>query len=264
MTLHLIIEAAVHWVHVLAAITWVGQTFLFSSFERRLETIHSDENVAGRMWMVHGGAFYLLEKQRVPEIMPMKLQWFKWGAAITWVSGAVLLGLRFYVTGIVVGPGTGKAVSMMVGVGSIIVSWLAYDLFVQYVASKDGRVFAALGLIFTLALHLTLRKFLSDPAAYIHVGAVLGTIMAANVWLRILPSHRSMIKHAESGSALEFLPPESGALRSKHNSYLAIPLVFIMIGNHYPWLTYASAYPTVALGAVLAVGWAVVRLIRGR
>ncbi len=256
------IEAAVRWIHVFAAIMWIGQTYLFIFMERSLEP-SDDSNVAGNLWMVHGGGFYLVEKQRIPKIMPMTLHWFKWEAAATWLSGVILIAIRYYMGGLLVEPEQSYGVAVAVGVGSVLLAWVLYDAMIRSPLGQNEKLFAVAGLVLVLALHYGLLQFLSSRAAFLHVGAALGTIMAANVWDRILPAQRKMIALAKEGKSPDPALMATGPLRSKQNSYIVVPLVFIMISNHYPSISYGNDQSTLVLGAILVVGWIFARLLRG-
>lgn len=288
------LQAVVRWIHVFAAILWIGQTYLFNFFEANLEPVAATgigeagdqpdeasgrersasasaskadapsdrDNVAGSLWMVHGGGFYLLEKQRLPELMPRTLHWFKWEAAGTWISGAVLIGLTYYMGGLLVEPGMSYWTAAAAGVGSIVAGWFAYDWLLRSPVGRNEALFAVVGLGLVVALHAGLEQVMSARSAWIHVGAVLGTIMAANVWLRILPSHHDMLAVAERGEVPDPSLMELGPQRSRHNSYTVVPLVFVMIGNHYPTISYAHPHAPWILAAVFVAGWAAARWMR--
>ncbi len=258
-----LIQAIVRWTHVFAAILWIGQTYLFHFLERNLEANPDEENVAGKLWMVHGGGFFFLEKQKVPELMPLKLHWFRWEAAVTWISGLVLLGLLYYLGGYLIEPTQDYGVAAAVGLGVLVVGWVIYDAMVRSALGRRVGAFAAVSLLLLLLVHFGLGQVLSSRAAFIHVGALLGTIMTANVWMRILPSQRAMIAAAKAGRRPDPTVMATGPLRSKHNSYLAVPLVFIMISNHYPTLSYGHDYSTAILGLLLVAGWGAAWLLRG-
>ncbi len=137
--------------------------------------------------MVHGGGFYLVEKQKQPEIMPRTLHWFKWESAVTWLSGVALITLTYYFGGLLVEPEQSYHTAAAVGIGAVLVSWVIYDLLVQSPLGKHDIVIAVIGFFALVGLSYGLRQVMSSRAAYIHVGFVIGTIMAANVWMRILP-----------------------------------------------------------------------------
>ncbi|MCH8121763.1 MAG: urate hydroxylase PuuD [Bacteroidetes bacterium] len=257
-----IVQMVVRWVHVFAAILWIGQTYLFNFMERSLEAT-DEENVVGNLWMVHGGGFYFVQKQKLPEILPLKLHWFKWEAATTWISGAILLGLAYYVDGLLVTPELSFGLAASVGIGSLIITWFVYDGLVRSPLGKHPILFALVTLLLILALHYGFSVVMSSRAAWIHVGAVLGTIMAANVWIRILPVQRQMLVAAKKGEAFDAGVADMGPMRSKHNSYTVIALVLIMIGNHYPTISYGSRYSTLILGLVVVIGWIAARMFSG-
>lgn len=256
------IKLVTRWVHVFAAILWIGQTYLFNFFERSLEP-SGRKNVVGNIWMVHGGGFYLLEKQRVPEIMPLNLRWFKWEAAVTWLSGAALIASTYYWGGLLVEPGMSQALAAATGVGVILGGWVAYDLAVRSPLGKHEALFGLVMFLLILGAAFLLLQTQSSRSAFLHVGGMLGTVMAANVWMRILPSQQKMIDRTKEG-----LPPDprastTGPLRSKHNSYMVVPLVLLMISNHYPTVAYGHPHNLAVLAALILVGWGFAKILRG-
>lgn len=257
------VRAVTRWVHVFAAIMWIGQTYLFNWLEANFtRDAGAKPNVSGSLWMVHGGGFYLVEKQKYPELMPKTLHWFKWESATTWLSGAVLIGITYYHGGLLVEPGQSMGVAAGAGIGSMVVGWALYDLLVRSPLGKSEKALAAVGFVLIVALAYGLRQVQSSRAAYIHVGAVIGTIMAANVWMRILPSQRRMLALAKEGKRPDPDLAARAPLRSKHNSYLVVPLVFLMISNHYP-NSYGSDYSYLIVGGLVLAGWAAAYVLRG-
>lgn len=258
-------QAIVRWIHVFAAILWIGQTYLFHFFERHLRREEGQaDGVVGDLFMVHGGGFYRLEKQRFRSPLPSMLHWFKWEAAATWLSGAVLIWLVYYNHSALVEEQMCFLLAVGCGVGAMVGGWLLYDLLVRSPLGRRPAWFAAVGLLLLVGLLFGLREVMAARAAWIHVGAVVGTIMAANVWLRILPAQRKILAAVEAG--LEFDPAiaATGPLRSKHNSYMVVPLVFVMLGNHYPTLTYAHSYAELILAGVVVLGWLAARWLLSR
>ena len=258
------IEVILRWTHVFAAILWIGQTYLFNFLERNLEAQQDQENVAGTLWMVHGGGFYFLEKQKIPEMMPQKLHWFKWEAAATWISGALLLGFLYYMGGYLVEPTQDFTLAAVVAIGLVIVGWGVYDGLVRSPLGKNVWAFSVVAFVLLLGVHYVLSEVLTSRAAFIHVGVLMGTVMTLNVWERILPAQRKMIAAAKEGKRIDPAVMATGPIRSKHNSYMVIPLVFIMISNHYPTISYGHDYSTAILGVILVVGWGMARLLRGK
>ncbi len=258
------LRAATRWVHVFAAILWIGQTYLFNWFEKNLvREPDAAENVAGTLWMVHGGGFYLVEKQKVPELMPKTLHWFKWEAATTWLSGALLISITYYHGGLLVEPEQSFGVAAGIGVGMLVVGWAVYDLMVRSPLGKNEYVLAAIGFVVLIALAYLLPRYMAPRAVYIQLGAMVGTIMAANVWMRILPAQRKMLALVKDGQKPDAALSATAPLRSKHNSFMVIPLVFIMISNHYPTISYGHPFGWAILGALILVGWGAAKVIRG-
>jgi uncharacterized membrane protein len=257
------LKAIVRWVHVFAAILWIGQTYLFNWFEKNLETDATTRpNVMGSLWMVHGGGFYFVEKQKNPELQPRVLHWFKWESFTTWLSGLVLLVVTYYMGGLLVEPEQSVGLAYACGLGVMVLGWVVYDLLVLSPLGKHNVVVAAIGWVALVALAFGLRKVMSSRAAYIHVGFMVGTIMAANVWMRILPAQRKMIAAAKEGKVPDSALKARGPQRSRHNSYMVVPLVFIMISNHYPTISYGNDYSWAILGGVLLVGWVAAKIMR--
>jgi uncharacterized membrane protein len=256
------------WVHVFAAILWIGQTYLFNWFEKNLEVDPKtgDRNIVGNLWMVHGGGFYTVEKQRHPEIMPKTLHWFKWEAATTWISGVFLLAFTYYMQGggaLMVEDNQNKHLAFAIGIGLVLVGWVVYDLIVMSPLGKNDIAVGVIAFFALVGISYGLPQFMSTRAAYIHVGFLVGTIMAANVWMRILPAQRRMLAAAKEGKRPDEKVSARGPQRSKHNSFMAIPLVFIMISNHYPTISYGNKYSWLILAVVLLAGWTTARILRG-
>ena len=264
-SVHEWLNLLVRWFHVFAGILWIGQTFLFSWLDKRLEEV-TQTNPSAQVWMVHSGGFYLVGKQRMPELLPQKLHWFKWEAASTWLSGMMLLILVYYAGGLMVDDavsqiGTGTAVA--VGLGLLPLAWVAYDFLWRSPLSRFPVAASSVSFFLLLALAFGLTHLLSGRAAYIHVGAVMGTLMAANVWLRILPAQRQMVAAISQRIAPDSALAARSKARSKHNTYMVVPLVFIMISNHFPSATYGNEYNWAILGVLVLVGWGAAKVLRG-
>lgn len=257
-----IVEAVTRWVHVFAAILWIGQTFLFHLMERKMRPT-GEPSALGRMWMLHGGGYYVVEKRAYAATMPEDLTWFKWEAAATWVSGIILLGLTYHAGGFLVEPGQNVGLAAGLGFAALIAGWAVYDLMVRSPLGRNALLFGAASLVLLAGLHAGLLQVMSGRSAYIHVGAVIGTIMAANVWTRILPSQRRMIAAAKSGEEPAKSVESLGPVRSRHNSLMVLPLVLIMVSNHYPTITYGNDASTLILAVILVVGWMTARHILG-
>src|SRR5712692_4982253 len=257
------------WIHVFAGIMWVGTTYYFTWLDARLteeEKAVLNTGKTAQIWMVHSGGFYLVEKRKVPDELSRKLHWFKWEAGTTWLSGMALLVVVYYLGGgalidrDVADISLGAAVG--VGVGVLILGWLIYDLLMISPLGRNERLFALIAYILVVGTTYSLTRVLSGRAVYIHVGAMFGTIMAANVWMRILPAQRKMIAALKEGRKPDAALAALARLRSKHNTYMVVPVVFIMVSNHFPTATYGNKYNWIILAVLILVGWAAAKLIR--
>ena len=243
----------VRWAHVVFGIAWIGASFYFNFLENSLNrTENLRDELAGNLWAVHGGGFYYLEKYKIaPKEIPKHLHWFKYEAYFTWLSGFVLLIIVYYLNAKVylidpqvmdLAPKTAVAI----GIGSLIVGWFVYDLLCKSRLSKNPAVFGLILFLFIAGASYLLLQVFSARAAYIHVGALIGTMMVGNVFRVIIPSQKAMVKAAIEGTPVNPQLGKNALLRSRHNNYLTLPVIFIMISNHYP-STYGSAYNWIVL-----------------
>ena len=190
--------------------------------------------------------------------MPRELHWFKWEAYATWLSGASLLVLVYYLGAgaFLLNPDVADLsarAGIAIGVGAILGGWLLYEVLCRTPLIERSRLFAVLGLLLGTATAWALSHALSGRAAYMHVGAAVGTIMAANVFLVIIPAHRALVSAVEAGREPDAARGRAAARRSLHNNYLTLPVVFVMISNHYP-MTYAHPHGWLILGALALIG----------
>ncbi|MFM8313576.1 MAG: urate hydroxylase PuuD, partial [Deltaproteobacteria bacterium] len=203
------------------------------------------EGVEGEVWMVHSGGFYQVERRKIgPGTMPKTLHWFKWEAAFTWITGVLLMAVVYYSGGgalLFDAVNTSSNVPQAIGFSLLLLpfSWLIYDSLWNSPLGKNVKLATLLSFIFMVGLVYGLSKFFGGRAAYMHVGAVFGTIMVANVWMRILPAQQKMIDATQEGKQPDFTLSAKAKLRSVHNSYLTLPVLFLMLSNHYP-MTYGS------------------------
>jgi len=257
----------VRWYHVMTAILWIGQTWLFTWFEGHFTPAEPpQDNVAGELWMVHSGGFYLVQKQKVPRILPRTLHWFRWEAALTWMSGLVLLTVVYYAGGIlrderVSTIGEGPAIAL--GLGLLPAAWLVYDFLCRSPVGRSEPATAAVGFLLIMGTAWGLLSVFSARAAYMHVGAALGTLMVANVWDRILPAQRRMVAAAREGVASDPGLAAQAKLRSKHNTFMVVPLLFIMLSNHFPTVSYGHEHAWLRLGLFVLLGWGAAKVARG-
>jgi uncharacterized membrane protein len=244
------------WVHVFVGILWIGQTYFFTWLDGRL----TEE---GQVWMVHSGGFYVVERRKAPG--PRELRWFRWEAAFTWLSGMILLAVVYYMGGALVDTDVrdiSVRTGIAVGLGLLVVAWVVYDLMVRSPLGNNGTLFGAVSFMLLIGVAYGLCHTFSGRAAYIHVGAMFGTIMTANVWMRILPAQRRMIAATKQGKMPDAALAAQAKLRSKHNTYMVVPLIFTMISNHFPVATYGYRYNWAVLAAFILAGWGAARLIR--
>ena len=255
------LNLALRWSHVITGVAWIGTSFYFNWLNSRLAPPddRSEPGVAGELWSVHGGGFYRVVKYTVaPPRLPGTLHWFKWEAYATWVTGFFLLVLVYYAgaASFLVEPG-GEHLSpiagIAVGIGTLVVSWLVYDALCR--SGLGSRPLALASLLFLLgtALGWELTRLLSPRAAYIHVGAAIGTIMAANVLMVIIPAQKEMVAALAQGRPPDATRGKQAGLRSLHNNYLTLPVLFIMVSSHYP-ATYGHPLNWAILAALAVIG----------
>ena len=257
------------WIHVFAGIMWVGTTYYFTWLDARLteeEKAALNTGIEPQVWMVHSGGFYVVERRKVPDLVSRTLHWFRWEAATTWLSGFALLVLVYYLGGgalidrDVLDISLGAAVG--IGLGVILACGFVYDVLMQTPLRRNEKAFAVVAYILIVAVAYGLTRVFSGRAAYIHLGAIFGTIMAANVWMHILPAQKRMIKALNEGRKPDERLSAQAKLRSKQNTFMAVPVVFLMISNHYPGATYGDRYNWVILSIMVLLGWVAAKFIR--
>ena len=262
------LNLGVRWIHVFAGIMWVGQTYYFTWLDGQFGKVEKkvrSNGTASVVWMVHSGGFYTVEKQNSLGVAPEQVRWFRWEALVTWVGGVVLLVLVYYVGDGLIDPDVAdisKQAGIAIGVGAMVAGWIIYDLAVRSPLGNSQAAFAGFGLVMTAAAGWGLMHVFSGRAAYIHVGAIFGTIMTLNVWMRILPTQRRMIAAAAAGEKFDASLGAQAKLRSKHNTFMAVPVVFLMLSNHFPVATYGNRYGWEILLALVVAGWGAAKLIR--
>jgi len=251
----------IRWTHVIIGIAWIGASFYFVFLENSLNrTQNLRDELAGNLWAIHGGGFYYVEKYKLaPKEIPKDLHWFKYEAYFTWITGFLLLIVVYYsqaqftmVGDIQLGPG----IAVAIGIGSLAIGWFGYDLL-----CKSALVHKPVGFFVVMFLFIVLEAWLlslvlSPKAAYIHVGATMGTMMAGNVFRVIIPSQKAMVQAAKNNQPLDPSLGKHAGLRSLHNNYFTLPVVFIMISNHFP-STFGHPYNWAILGGLILVSTAI-------
>lgn len=250
------LNIVVRVMHVTFGIAWIGASFYFVFLENALNrTENVRDELAGNLWAIHGGGFYYLEKYKnAPKTIPKHLHWFKYEAYFTWISGFSLLFIVYYFNakGFLIDENVynmSPGAAITTGIGSLVVAWLLYDILCKTSLIKKGIWFALIGFLLAVGFAWFYSYVFSARAAYIHFGAMLGSLMVANVFFVIIPSQKAMVKAAKQGKPLN---PELGkhaGLRSLHNNYLTLPVLFVMVSNHFP-STFGFEYPWIILAAI--------------
>ncbi len=240
MSLHLWLEYLLRFAHLIAGIAWIGSSFYFiwldSSFESPKVPRH---NVEGELFMVHGGFYYQVEKRKIyPGELPEKLHWFKWEATLTWVTGFLLLIVLYYLKGAsLLVSNEVRSMSQLHAVGMslglIVLSWLIYDFLWNDKFIRSKTLSGIISIPYFAGLIYLNTLLFSGRGAFIQTGAVFGSLMLLNVWIRILPGQSKMIRDAQAGKVPDYSMSLKSKTRSVHNTYFIFPALFIMLSNHY-------------------------------
>ena len=250
-------------VHVVTGIAWIGASFYFIWLDNHLqapaETAATERGVGGELWAVHGGGFYHAQKYRAgPPAMPATLHWFKWEAYSTLLSGLFLLGIVYYAQpelSMVDAAVSNITPSMAVAFGImwIVAGWIVYDLLCRSPLARSGPALAAVLALLCAFAAYALCHVLPGRAAYLHFGAMLGTIMVLNVFFVIIPGQRALVAAAAEARPVDPMHGLRGKQRSVHNTYFTLPVVFTMFANHHAWI-YGAQWNWVWLIAMSAAG----------
>ncbi|MTJ04983.1 MAG: urate hydroxylase PuuD [Sediminimonas qiaohouensis] len=260
VTLGAWLEFAIRWLHVITAIAWIGSSFYFIALDLGL---HRDRTLPsgadGEEWQVHGGGFYHIQKYMVaPDNMPGDLTWFKWESYATWLSGVALLAVVYYwgAEFYLIDPAV-MDISVPVAIGisaaSLAVGWLIYDVLCKSPLKNNATLLMVVLFVVLVAISFGYAQVFTGRAALLHVGAVTATIMTANVFLVIIPNQKVVVADLIAGRRPE---PEYGRiakLRSTHNNYLTLPVIFLMLSNHYP-LSFATDNNWIIASLVFLMG----------
>ena len=253
------LDLLTRWLHVIAGIVWIGSSFYFIALDNHLRPPReAEKRVGGEAWEIHGGGFYRVHKYTIaPEELPEPLHWFKWEAYTTWLSGFALLIVLYYLhadTYLI-----DKSVAdlspleaILISVGLLAAAWVVYDALCRALGSRPLVLAATLLALITLAAWGISHLF-SGRATYIQVGAMIGTMMVGNVFFVIIPAHWELVRAKEQGRQPDPVWNERAKLRSVHNNYLTLPVVFAMLSNHFPF-TYGHSYSWLILVVLLVTG----------
>jgi uncharacterized membrane protein len=253
----------IRWVHVVFGIAWIGASFYFIFLENSLNrTENLRDELAGNLWAIHGGGFYYVEKLKsAPPVLPKHLHWFKYEAYFTWLTGMLLLTLVYFMNAkaVMIDASVREISSLtaiLIGSGTMVFGWFIYDWMCSTSLLQKKKLFALIGFLVVVAISFFLSKFLSGRAAFMLVGGLLGTVMAGNVFFCIIPSQKALVAAAKANEPVN---PELGkiaGLRSLHNNYITLPVIFIMISNHFP-TTFGNNFNWLILAALTLTSVAV-------
>ena len=253
-------EMIVRWVHVIAGVAWIGSSFYFIALDLSLKPGKElPKEANGQAWQVHGGGFYNMVKYLVaPSKMPDELTWFKWEAYSTWISGMALMSLVYYgstslymIDLEVLDITQGQAV--LLSLGGILVGWVIYDGLCRSPLGRNDLILALSGLIFLIILSYIYTQIFSHRGAFMQMGISIGTMMVANVAMVIIPGQKKVVKALKAGEEPNPIYGARGKQRSLHNNYLTLPVIFVMLGVHYP-IIFATEYSWLILGLILIIG----------
>ena len=253
------LDLIVRWIHIVVGIAWIGTSFYFNWLDSRLDQNTSNEDLEGELWSVHSGGFYNINKLKgPPKEFPKELHWFKWEAYTTWISGFALLIIIYYLNAesIMIDKNVNDIkpfTAIIISLSFLAASWLIYDYLCKSNLINNTILFSIICLIIAIIISYLLTKIYGSRAAYIHIGASLGTIMAANVFRVIIPSQKNMVDAALANKEPDLQKGLSAKTRSIHNNYLTLPVLFIMISSHFPF-TYGHKYNWLILAVISIIG----------
>ena len=253
------LDLVVRWIHIIVGIAWIGTSFYFNWLDSRLDREIDNENIEGELWSVHSGGFYHINKLKGPPTnFPKELHWFKWEAYTTWISGFVLLIIVYYLNaeGIMIDKNINDINSFTAIIISLIFllgSWFLYDFLCKSIIINNTVFFTLTCLFVSILASYILTNIFGSRAAYIHLGACLGTIMTANVFRVIIPSQKNMVDAALTNEKPDLQKSIDAKIRSIHNNYITLPVLFIMISSHFPF-TYGHKFNWLILALISIIG----------
>ncbi|MFD1624185.1 urate hydroxylase PuuD [Azospirillum griseum] len=257
------INTVARWLHVITAVAWIGSSFYFIHLDASLKRREgAPPGTAGDAWQIHGGGFYHMTKYMVvPPHMPDDLTWFKWESYATWMSGFFLMVVLYYrgadlflIDQDVMALAPWQAVGLSAGL--LLLGWKAYDSLCKSPLGRNDVALALTGFVLLVATAWAMTRIYSGRGAMLQMGALMGTMMAANVFMLIIPNQRKTVAALMRGEAADPALGKQAKQRSLHNNYLTLPVIFLMISNHYPLVT-STRYNWVIVALVLVVGAAI-------
>jgi uncharacterized membrane protein len=254
------IAFAVRWLHVVTAMAWIGASFFFIALDLGLRKApNMPTGVFGEEWQVHGGGFYHIQKYLVaPENMPEHLIWHKWQSYITWVSGAALLMIVYWLGGelFLLDPNKAELTlfqGILISGGSLTIGWIAYDFMCKSKLGEHSTLLMLLLFVILVIMSWGYNQIFTGRAALLHLGAFTATIMTGNVFFQIMPNQRIVVADLKAGRTPDAKYGKIAKLRSTHNNYLTLPVVFLMLSTHYP-LSFATDYAWIIASLVFLTG----------
>jgi uncharacterized membrane protein len=248
------------WLHILAGMCWIGSSFYFMHIDASIKAVPDiPSDKGGETWEVHGGGFYQVRKYLVaPDNLPPKLIWHKWEAYTTWISGFFLLVWIYYFVSdlYLIDPAVrplSPAAAAAIGIASLVLGWLVYDQLCKSRLAHNETALATMGFALTILATAGFQQVFSGRGTFIHVGALMATIMSGNVFMNIIPNQKKVVADLIVGREPNPAYGKQAKTRSNHNNYLTLPVLFLMISGHYP-STYSTPYAPLLVGLVLVAG----------
>jgi len=254
------LNMALRWLHMITGIAWIGSSFYFVWLDNHLEKPKEPKKgMSGELWSVHGGGFYHNQKYAVaPEAMPENLHWFKWEAYFTWMSGFALMALIYYwgadlflIDKAKMALGQFEAIG--ISLAFIIGGWLVYDTLCKSALGSNNKLLAIIWFALLTSAAYALTHIFNDRAAYVHIGVIVGSVMAFNVFMVIIPNQKKVVAALIAGNEPDPALGIKGKQRSLHNNYMTLPVLLMMVSNHYP-MTFSNPYAWVILAGLALVG----------
>ena len=243
--------------HIIAGIAWIGASFYFNWLENKLDRLNNRDEIAGHLWAVHGGGFYYLEKyKKYPQTLPEPLHWFKWEAYVTWISGILLLAVIYYFNASTYLLSSDSSLSSSYGIGlsilGLLLFWLIYDILCKSKLVNQSSIFIAIILVIISISAYFYSNIFNPRAVYMQIGSMIGTVMVANVFFVIIPVQKKLVAACENATEVSQELGQVGYLRSRHNNYFTLPVLFMMISGHYPTI-YSGEFGWLVLIAIVGI-----------